>query len=317
MYYPFMRGKQFELLALRDMSTCFADHEKELIHPIVEPVKENLNSLTRALQNLSQAQIESFVIVNPTVGYYQKDNSSLVDYLCRFHMRDVYPAVYLTTDTSNDRIEYYLNSLISFDKICLIHSGFSDSEFILEQIKRSGKEFINIFFHKHSSGIYRNKFRGHGKRILIDDYFAAEEKNSDYQKQSFFTDIHLLYKDEYNLDGFGDFQTIGSRYSESGGPAYAVALHFSFIDYEGDQEIFVRHYVSDTNHTPADPASKFAEALEKFIIDYESNPGLFAETQSIIEFKTLKQNGHFPGLGYIKKLSIKHHLETLVNFLDV
>lgn len=315
MYYPFMRGKQFELLALRDISNSFEDHKKELIHPIIEPVKENLNSLTRALEKLSESQIESFVIINPTVGYYQKDKSSLLDYLCKSHIRDIYPAVYLTTDTSNDQIENYLNSLASFDKICLIHSGFPDSEFILNQISQSGKEFINIFFNKHSSAIYRNKFRECGKRVLIEDYFAAEEKNSDYQRQSFFTDIHLLFKDEYNLDGFGDFQTIGSRYSESGGPAYAVALHFSYIDAEGDKEIFVRHYVSDTNHTPADPASKFAEALEKFIIDYEANPGLFYETQAIVEFKNLKQDGHFPGLGYIKKLSIKHHLETLVNFL--
>ncbi len=32
------------------------------------------------------------------------------------------------------------------------------------------------------------------------------------------------------------------------------------------------------------------------------------------EFRVLHETGHFPGLGYVKKLSIRHHLETLAAY---
>jgi hypothetical protein len=31
------------------------------------------------------------------------------------------------------------------------------------------------------------------------------------------------------MDGFGDFLIVGDDYSESGGPAYAIAIHLTFI----------------------------------------------------------------------------------------
>jgi len=35
---------------------------------------------------------------------------------------------------------------------------------------------------------------------------------------------------------------------------------------------------------------------------------------AVNEFRQLHANGHFPGLGYVKKLSMKHHIETLADF---
>ena len=47
MYYPYLRGKQFELIALRE----FAQQIQKEFHvcPIIEPVKSGLNSLKMAI----------------------------------------------------------------------------------------------------------------------------------------------------------------------------------------------------------------------------------------------------------------------------
>jgi hypothetical protein len=38
------------------------------------------------------------------------------------------------------------------------------------------------------------------------------------------------------------------------------------------------------------------------------------ETSAVKEFMDLHRQGHFPGLGHIKKLSMNHHIETLADY---
>ena len=38
------------------------------------------------------------------------------------------------------------------------------------------------------------------------------------------------------------------------------------------------------------------------------------ETSAVKEFRMLHKQGHFPGLGYVKKLSMNHHIETLADY---
>ena len=78
--------------------------------------------------------------------------------------------------------------------------------------------------------------------------------------------------------------------------------------------MFIYHFKSDTNDAPTDPAGKFSEALNKLISALNSGNSHILETSAVHEFRELHARGHFPGLGYVKKLSIKHHLETLATY---
>ncbi len=40
------------------------------------------------------------------------------------------------------------------------------------------------------------------------------------------------------------------------------------------------------------------------------------ETKAVQEFRKLHKEGHFPGLGHVKKLSMNHHIETLADYFD-
>ena len=64
-----------------------------------------------------------------------------------------------------------------------------------------------------------------------------------------------------------------------------------------------------------DPAGKFAQALNKLVKELESGKSKLLGTSAIKEFRELHTKGHFPGLGYVKKLSMKHHIETLADYL--
>jgi len=65
MYYPYLRGKQFELILLRENAEFIAEND---IHPILEPVKSEFNTLNRTLKTLCENEVNCTIIVNPQVG---------------------------------------------------------------------------------------------------------------------------------------------------------------------------------------------------------------------------------------------------------
>src|SRR6516162_3711582 len=65
MYHPYFRGKQFELLTIRESAKLLAD--KDFI-PIIEPVRESLGGLERTLKAISDVSGKAVVIVNPYQG---------------------------------------------------------------------------------------------------------------------------------------------------------------------------------------------------------------------------------------------------------
>jgi hypothetical protein len=77
----------------------------------------------------------------------------------------------------------------------------------------------------------------------------------------------------------------------------------------------IYHFVFRRKDTPIDPAGKFAEALEAMMRKPREPGSKIFESSAVAEFRELHAKRHFPGSGYVKKLSMKHHIETLANFL--
>ncbi|MDN5524542.1 sce7725 family protein, partial [Acinetobacter sp.] len=152
-------------------------------------------------------------------------------------------------------------------------------------------------------------------RVSYEDFFKKQIRNADYPKESPFSSLHSYYKDESNI-GFADYTITGDDFSEGGGPAYVVTIHCSYIDRRRFDELFIRHYSSFNDGTPTNPGAKFIEALNLLIKDIDSKDIPFIDTHALNEFVYLHKIEHFPGLGQVKKISIKHHIETVANFLS-
>ncbi|TFD28546.1 sce7725 family protein [Cryobacterium lyxosi] len=306
MYYPFFRGKQFELLAIRESAEVISNAG---FIPIIEPVREVLSSLDRALRELVSRGASAAVIVNPRLGDHRHDGDGLAAYLEEsFGDNDaVLPALLLTNLMT---VEDAMRAISPYEDrpLMLVHAGFTDGKGLAAQL--TATQLTHVFLDARNT-LYRRPFIG-GHRILIEDGFERK-KNADYSLVDRFSDLHITYS-ELGANGYGDFLTVGDYYAEGGGPAYAVAIHLTYIDTDQDDAMFVYHFISDSNDTPVDPAGKFSQALSKLIAQLDSAGSCIEDTSAVQEFRELHARGHFPGLGYVKKLSIKHHLETLAAF---
>jgi hypothetical protein len=152
--------------------------------------------------------------------------------------------------------------------------------------------------------------------VYIADAFQSQSKNSDYPDFSNFnSNWHTEYKTRSKCIGFGDYTIIDTDYSESGGPAYVVALHLTYIDHEEYDAVKVMHFKSYDDKSPTQPGLKFKDALDKLITYVEKNKDYFVGTFGLHNFSILHSMKHFPGLGQVKKNSIQHHIETISDYI--
>ncbi len=313
MYYPYFRGKQYELITIRESAPIFAAQN---FIPIIEPVKEQLRSLEKTLATICENNAKAIVVINPQLGDHKSSGEEICSLLGNKPKgyKNIAKGILLTEELSAKEAHTLLEANSHTGQLALIHAGFSHAKELSIKIKKQENITTSIFLENHCGKLYRRHFKNHTHKVLIRDGFQ-KRRNRDHPSVEFFSDLHITF-DEEGMNGFGDFLIVGDDYSETGGPAYTIAIHLTFIDDEKDDEMHIHHFKSDRQDTPQDPAGKFSESLKKLIRELRKSSNKIQETSAIIEFRSLHSRGHFPGLGYIKKLSMKHHIETLAKYIE-
>ncbi|EMC31360.1 sce7725 family protein [Streptococcus mutans] len=308
MYFPYLRGRQYELIALRELLEN--DRLSKIVVPIIEPVKLS-STLINTLEEFKNKNRQCSLILNPAVGSFVEEyndgkKGNLVKRLNEiFNNNDnLYHASLMS---KNYRVENNFRLISDIHKQITICKNPDDIEGYQANYAQQPTAYNLI---SENSKLKREVG---GNKVKIDDHFIKRLRNTDYSKKSdeFFSDDHKYFLSD-GYTGFSDYSIVGDEYNESGFAPYAVAIHIVYFNQEEDLRIF--HFVSDSNLDPTDPAGKFGEALSKLM--YKVNEGKIPETLAISEFKRLHSTGSYPGLGTVKKLSIMHHIELVGRYLD-
>jgi hypothetical protein len=308
MYLPYLRGKQYELIALREYINKNFNNNKIL--PIVEPVKPNLAQLTKTLDAFEEKENKIYLIINPLVGNFDTDlnkiQQSLIDLFPKYNY--VKPALIISSESLKSLL---LGIIKNHDDICIIHYDSIADKSLYPILKQSEPIKYHIF--KAGNRSYRYKVSENNKCVLLTDCFPYELKNADYPEDNPFSDEIFFFLKE-NRQGFSDYSIIRGTYSDQGGPAYTVAIH---LVYEADEELRVRHFKSTIDHdNQTNIGGKFYEALQKMMKWISTNKESVFHSNGVNEFNDLFNEKHYPGLGYLKKISIIHHLELCNNILS-
>lgn len=311
MYHPYFRGKQYDLITVRELAPTLAAAG---FRPIVEPVREALTGLKRSLDAVVSADGKAIVIVNPYHGDLSGTGETVTELLqAEFAHPNVSAGILLKHKMTLPQAMSLFEAHADHSPV-FVHAGFNEPKALADALGSATEDRCHVFLEGHCGKLYQKHFKG-TDRILLRDGFKRRKRNSDYPDVETFSDLHATFSDE-GMDGFGDFLIVGDDYSESGGPAYAVAIHLTFIDPDQDDAMQIYHFKSDTQDTPTDPAGKFAEALNNMMAVLNGPGCKVLESNAVQEFRELHENGHFPGLGYVKKLSMSHHIDTLAHYFQ-
>lgn len=308
MYYPFLRARQFELIALRELAT--EEATQGVIIPILEPVKETHNNLNLAHKVFQEKGQNAYLVVNPKFRELAGDSQFYIEYLATLNNEVFLPAFHYRNNAEyiNQSIEQFgLNNCML---ICENDIEGDDTNFkSIAELDAVSLITVNDPGRNRSLNRY---IRGLQKGFIrFDDLFEKKDRNSDFLDitEHRFSEEHIHYSTE-GFEGFSDYTVLPSEYIEGGSTPRAVVIHLTYLNIQN--EIWIRHFTSETNDSIANVQGKFAEAAAK-AVNYCRQNGL--SNSAITELETYFDTEHYPGLGTVKKLSIKNHLLVLSNFL--
>lgn len=303
MYYPYLRGRQFELIALREFAEI--TEKKNNVIPIIEPVKKTFNSLKIAIKKFNAGNLTFSLILNPQVGEIV-NVTEILDELKEdlTESTNWIPTFILLSD--NYELISEIISKYNFSNVMVICSDVTDTS------NNTFIDFINIEAIKYivskENRTLKRQISNLGKFLIrLDDNFIAQKRNKDYltMPEEKFTEEHLYFESD-GYHGFSDYTILGSDYKEGGAAPYAVCIHITYA--KDNKEVWIRHFTSVSNDDTANIQGKFAESTKKAVNFLDS---VNIKTNASQELRTYFKDQKYPGLGMVKKIMIKHHIELM------
>jgi hypothetical protein len=308
MYYPLLRARQFELIALRELASEGAT--QDVITPILEPIKETHNNLNLAYKVFQEKGQQAFLIVNPTYGELAGDSQFYIEYLSNLKEDVFLPAFHY-----RDNAQYIIQCIEQFgiSKCMLICENDIEGHDINFQLlsKLEAVSHITVNDPERNRSLKRFIAGLQKKFIRLDDLFERKDRNSDFLDvfEHRFSEEHIHFSNE-GYQGFSDYTILPSEYIEGGSTPRAVVIHLTYLN--SQNEIWIRHFTSETNDSIANVQGKFEEAAAKAVTYCRTNK---LSNSAITELEGYFDTEHYPGLGTVKKISIKNHLLVLSQYL--
>lgn len=293
-YYPYFRGRQFDLRAL----TEFAEEANTAnIMPIIEPVRD-VRALPNTIQAFSQHHQKLAVIQNPQVDHYHFQAAKrypIDDLLAQPGTQRAYVLTpLLPPHLLNDSlviVQHYADL-----KLFLDHGWIPDSATLLAppeaRIRRllTGRRFGHLF-----------------------DHYAVPEHSFDFTEMpDSFWSSDIEFAHQYHEIGFSDYLTQGATYFDHGHPSRTVALRLIYL---ANGQVRIRHFVSDQHDDFKHQREKYFETLAKAVKWIRTQPAI-NQTAATAKLVRLAEEHHFPGMGVLKALTIEHHLTIMSRYLD-
>lgn len=299
MYFPYLRGRQSEMLAIRKLLK--EDRLNIKVTPVIEPVKPTA-TLRKTLEYFIERERELILVSNPQVGSFKNELNKTDETKMEF------------SELINNPLIKTLSIIKEADDLNERYDGYIlKSEDSLQLYKNSRVVDSSKMLFVPYKPEFRRRLSEEGKTILHVDHFQAKERNADYLDvfSYVFSSDHKHFVSE-GYYGFSDYSIVGSKFMEGGFAPRAIAIHM--ISLNNDNELHINHFTSETNDGISNPAGKFDQALTKLVSFFEGDS--INETFALKELRKHNHNGTYPGLGVVKQLSIMHHLELIGKYLE-
>jgi hypothetical protein len=313
MYFPYLYGRRFDLLALREV---LGEIDIGSLVPIIEPVCEDLADIKRCLSLYGNNDAPCIVVINP--DKYQLATAKAAAAFRRGvkplfeEYSSLVPGLYCSPNASIAQVQSF-QKIYGGDELALIYSNapFTDAE--VKALAGDKRIAFHVVIQNRMSATQQNLLPK-SKKIEIGDCFNKFPRNSDYGAAEFFTDRHKAIPAQ--CMGIGDYAALGPTFTPGGGTPSAVAIHATFKR-PRDGNVWVEHFVSDdVDPNGGSVASKFLQAAKKLVDAANGRPGEFGSNFSLDYFQQQVADNYFPGLPKNKQQQIMHHICLMLAVID-
>ena len=304
MYYPYFRGKQFELDTLLEVARPVYANTL----PIIEPVNNNRITILR-YNSIANRQIPVILIVNPRhprIAFSIADVQRIFidDALSTHHSLTL--GYIIDQLSSTAELSAFLKSNPDNPKAVIFKYTLTPADLAAyDSVLHANTPDILIFDDRRTSVRMRTVLGWHTNRVLLTDGFQRQERNSDYPAMSVFDSNTSTWRAD-GWQGVGDYLTIGDYFQEGGGQPLVVTFH---ITAPNGPNLEVHHFSSTMLSTVKGRVSpKFIEACASLVYSPYTIP---MSSNGLTLYRDWNLRGHATALGGAKKASMLHHMELL------
>lgn len=312
MYLPFLRGKLFEFKAIKEFIEESYNGEYGChIMPIIEPVKKDRKPMMACVEAMGKAKMPFAIVLNSRMGDYQRKTFEIENFLAEEKMKAVTewtPAFEVNGNANVENIEQTItNHGLKGVMLIFFYGVDLNDEKVNRLIGNANIKFVAVLNLGQSQTMRRKLAAMNKQLIAIEDRFVEQPSNNAYRvnEDEFFTDTFCYYQTDYKMFGFSDFTALAKNYREGGVLPQVVAIHLAYQ--KNEDEVYIHHFLSDTKNGSDDIRNEFEEAKGKIMPFFEGKATTLAIRQLVV--------GGYPGLGAIKKYSIKNHFELMSRIL--
>lgn len=311
MYLPFLRGKLYELKAIREfIEESYGREYGRYIMPIIEPVNKDIRPLMSCVEAMGKAQMPFAVVMNSRSGDFLRaafDINSIIEHEKIQNVKWT-PAFEMNGNSNVDAVERLIDEF-GFAEVMLIFFTVVDldDEKINRIVTNKSVKYI-VAMNLAQRPLVIQELKSAGKEVvIIEDSFPEKSPNNAYRENpdEFFSDTFNYYKSMFGFYGFSDFTTLARNFRQGGTLPQVVAIHMTYQ--KSDKVVNVHHFLSDSRNGTNDIRGEFAEANMKI-------PEFYNDKISTLAIRQISGMG-YPGLGAIKKFSIKNHFELISRIL--
>ena len=309
MYFPLLRGKQYELVALKEFAETHPANP--WLCPIIEPVRVLSDALVRAAEVLSKNGIRYSVVLNPEKGDYAIDTNrfEVAAFLQKFDSFTIKPIPAFFADGKSVIIRQIIEEYALQDVMVIYEDAFDMENAEDDALCNHGAVSYILCGSVDSRSNVRYLMRTGKQIIRLDDNFVVRKPNTAYRgiDEDPYTEEPFYYRDDH-FYGFSDYCVLPKAFIEGGTTPTAVAIHMTYRKRE--DAIWVRHFVSDEKCDTSNIRKKFEDAVCKLVAFYKTVDPTDAVSWLI------NNSAKYPGLGVLKKITMKNHIELVTCLLS-
>lgn len=311
MYLPFLRGKLYELKAIKEyVEERYGQEYGRHIMPIIEPVKKDRRPLISCMEAMGKVEMPFAIVLNSRTGDYEKAIFDVPSFLEEEKIKEINwtPAFEVNGNANVDTIETAIDEYGLTDIMLIFFTIVDTDDEKISRIVKNGAVKYIVALNLTQRPAILDELTEAGKNVItIEDCFQEKSPNNAYRDNldESFSDTFYYYNTRFGLYGFSDFTALGRNYRDRGALPQVVAIHMTYR--KSEKVINVHHFLSDSRNGANDIRGEFKEANDKILPFYADKPVTKAVEQI--------SGKDYPGLGAIKKYSIKNHFELMDRIL--
>ena len=292
LYVPYFRGKQFDLLGLKEAVNKDLIGENTI--PLVEPVRDS-KVMLQTIEAFIEKKKELIILKNAQVGQVPLGTEKLYPFEEYFDSSYIIPAYQITND-------------FNYELIAEKDFVFLSQDYAKETLEEIVAEY-QPRFHMIVDNARLRKAVQHN-RVFLSDPFTRLKHGADYLElpDEFYCDDYKFLEEDGYI-GFSNYGIDGQAYYDKGYPSKSVVLHILYLDKY--QTLRIKHFTSDSNEAASNPAGKFFEALDKLVAWYKKYEKEIPLTAGLKELMSCQETKKYPGAGTTKKLLVIHQMELM------